>query len=93
MTVNSQLTVTSTLHIFQCVQYLNASIIDRGKVAVHSIKPNGVGTNILGTGRWSLGWTHIVPFYLNGRPHFIEYKSGGGTVAIDRVTNPTDPDF
>ena len=36
---------------------------------------------------WTKGWTHLTPFTLAGKPHYIAYKSSTGEVDFDRV-NP-----
>jgi hypothetical protein len=36
---------------------------------------------------WSGGWSSIVPLLIDGQQYILEYKTGDGTVAIDRI-NP-----
>ena len=36
-------------------------------------------------GKWTLGWTSVVPFVLGSHQHLLEYKRDDGTVAIDRL--------
>lgn len=38
---------------------------------------------------WSTNWSHFAPFQLGGQPHYLAYKTGEGSVSIDRVR----PDF
>lgn len=79
-------------HVLEYVLAVGAPY-SSGAVVVHRVNPGGTGTTIVGSGRWTLGWNHIVPFDMNGKPYLFEYKSGDGAIAIDRVTNPADPDF
>jgi hypothetical protein len=39
---------------------------------------------------WSKGWTHLMPFILGGRPHFIAYNATTGEVHFDRLHKPPD---
>lgn len=43
------------------------------------------GTTNLWRGTWITGWTLLVPFQLDGKPHLLLYNNGTGDVAIDRI--------
>ena len=34
---------------------------------------------------WTAGWTHFMPFELNGQPHYLAYKSTDGTLSSARI--------
>ena len=46
-----------------------------------------VGRRVARAGKWTLGWTHFLPFYLKtgGHPHAIVYKSASGRVGFLRL--------
>ena len=56
-----------------------------GTVAVDRLDPSGKGTTGVWQGKWSQGWSSIVPFQMSGAQYILEYKTGAGTVAIDQI--------
>jgi hypothetical protein len=44
--------------------------------------------NVTGTGTWGRGWSHLMPFELDGRPHFIAYNSTTGEMHYNRMHEP-----
>ena len=35
--------------------------------------------------QWTKGWSSLMPFVLNGNPHYLAYKKSDGTAHIDRI--------
>ncbi|MDQ3775004.1 MAG: S8 family serine peptidase [Pseudomonadota bacterium] len=82
-----------------------------GNVSISRIKPDGKGADVIwGTPfdfslKWTPGWTHFMPFTLDGKPHYLAYMAGTGEVRIDRIKadgkgvdktiwgTPKDPNF
>ncbi len=57
-----------------------------GETKIVRTSTNG-STKSTWAGKWTLGWTHFLPFYLKtgGHPHAIVYKSASGRVGFLRL--------
>lgn len=41
---------------------------------------------VVWTGRWATGWSHFMPFTVEGKNYFMAYNKADGTVHFDRVS-------
>jgi hypothetical protein len=58
-----------------------------GEVKIVRVDDDGTGVTTTWSGTWSLGWTHMVPFYqpASGHPHALLYKSSTGRATFVRL--------
>jgi hypothetical protein len=58
-----------------------------GEVKIVRVDDDGAGTTTTWSGTWSLGWTHLIPFYnpANGQAHALLYKSSTGRATFIRL--------
>jgi hypothetical protein len=61
---------------------------DTGSVVIYKVTADEDGVVSLTnkwSSTWSTGWTSFAPFVHDGQPHYAAYKSGTGSIAIDRI--------
>ncbi|HKP17724.1 MAG TPA: M23 family metallopeptidase [Gaiellaceae bacterium] len=56
-----------------------------GAAAIDLVGSNGKGTTEVYSATWSKGWTHFMPYKVDGVPHYLAYKSATGEVDLDRL--------